>query len=64
MDIQMMHKVLGGNFKQTFNLKNLEVCKWMKIMNGQMKSAGFMKNFIAFLNMSISGQFHDCPYQV
>jgi hypothetical protein len=65
MNIMQQHKQLGGRFQPygMYNLKNLEVCKFMEITKGS-SSLGFLKNFLMVLNMSVNGAIHECPYQV
>lgn len=51
----------GINFKQVYDMKNLEFCKWAKIATGP--SFGFMKNFVNYINQTFKGVVRACPLQ-
>lgn len=56
------HKpITSTRYYQMFNLKNLEVCKWMKVSKSS--KGGWLKDMIAYLNLTFAGIIHACPYK-
>jgi len=61
VEIYLRHKVLGGNYKPVFRLKDINLCKIVKRKNDP--QIGFMRNYLKVINMTLSGAIHECPYR-
>lgn len=58
--LKMSHKnLLGGNFRQVMNIRDIDVCR----LNQIMKRVQFMKELFNFGNATFGGAIHDCPYE-